>query len=156
MTDGLISPSITDGTCYLEHHAKQGLSCIPWLQQGIWWEVERISVVENWKKPLLILWWSLDQSLSDAIQIFLINCQANRRVIGWAFHGQICIIWDEWNIGQTLPMCCWEVITLLWLSDTIWWQRSGSTLAQVMACYLRAPSHYRNQCWLIISEVQWH
>ena len=44
----------------------------------------------------------------------------------------------------------------LWPSDTIWWQRSGSTLAQVIACCLTAPSHYLNQCWLIISEVQWY
>ena len=34
--------------------------------------------------------------------------------------------------------------------------RSESTVAQVMACWLTAPSHYLNQCWLIISEVQWH
>ena len=38
-------------------------------------------------------------------------------------------------------------------SDTIWRHRSGSTLAQVMACCLTAPSHYLNQCWLIISKV---
>ena len=44
----------------------------------------------------------------------------------------------------------------LWPSDAIWRQRSGSTLAQVMACCLIAPSHYLNQCWLIINEVQWH
>ena len=44
----------------------------------------------------------------------------------------------------------------LWPSDTIWRQRSGSTLAQVMDCCLTAPSHYLNQCWLIISEVQRH
>ena len=40
-------------------------------------------------------------------------------------------------------------------SDTIWRHRSGSTLAQVMACCLTAPSHYLNQYWLIISEVLW-
>ena len=40
-------------------------------------------------------------------------------------------------------------------SDDIWRQRSGSTLAQVMACCLTAPSHYLNQCWLI-SNVEWH
>ena len=40
-------------------------------------------------------------------------------------------------------------------SDAIWRHRSGSTLAQVMACCLTAPSHYLNQCWLIVSEVQW-
>ena len=34
--------------------------------------------------------------------------------------------------------------------------RSGSSLAQVMACCLTAPSHYLNQWWLIINEVQWH
>ena len=31
--------------------------------------------------------------------------------------------------------------------------RYGSTLAQVMACCLMAPSHYLNQCWLIISGI---
>ena len=31
-----------------------------------------------------------------------------------------------------------------------------STLVQVMACCLTAPSHYLNQCWLIISKVLWH
>ena len=43
-----------------------------------------------------------------------------------------------------------------WPSDALWRQRSGSTLAQVMACCLTAPSHYLNQCRLIFSEVQWH
>ena len=44
----------------------------------------------------------------------------------------------------------------LWPNDAIWGHRSGSTLAQVMACCLTAPSHYLNQCWLIISKVLWH
>ena len=41
-------------------------------------------------------------------------------------------------------------------SDAIWPWRSWSTLVQVMACCLMAPSHYLNQCWLIISKVLWH
>ena len=41
-------------------------------------------------------------------------------------------------------------------SDTIWWQTYGSTSDQVMACCLKAPSHYLNQCWLIISKAEWH
>ena len=41
------------------------------------------------------------------------------------------------------------------LSDAMWRQRTRSTLAQVMACCLNAPSHYLNQCWLIIPKVQW-
>ena len=42
----------------------------------------------------------------------------------------------------------------LWPNNVIWWHRSGSTLAQVMVCWLTAPSHYLNQCWYLISEVK--
>ena len=39
----------------------------------------------------------------------------------------------------------------------MWQQRSGSTLTQVMACCLTTPSHYLNQCWLIIKQsFTWH
>ena len=38
-------------------------------------------------------------------------------------------------------------------SDAIWRRKTGSTLAKVMARCLTAPSHYLNQCWLIISKV---
>ena len=48
------------------------------------------------------------------------------------------------------------LLNALWPSYDLWRQRSGSTLAQVMACCLTAPSHYLNQCWRIINEVQWH
>ena len=41
-------------------------------------------------------------------------------------------------------------------SDAIWHWISWSTLVQVMARCLMAPSHYLNQCWLIISKVLWH
>ena len=47
-------------------------------------------------------------------------------------------------------------VNSLWPSDVIWPQGSRSTLAQVMACCLMAPSHYLNQCWLIIRKLQWH
>ena len=50
--------------------------------------------------------------------------------------------------------CLWPYS--LGSSDAIWRQRSVSTLAQVMACCLTAPSHYLNQFWLIISKVKWH
>ena len=42
------------------------------------------------------------------------------------------------------------------LSDAIWRHRSRTTLAQVMACCLTAPSHYLNQCWLIATKVYWY
>ena len=56
---------------------------------------------------------------------------------------------------RPLPMA-WTNINSLRPSDAIWGQRSGSTLAQLMACCLMAPSHYLNQCWLITSKVLWH
>ena len=49
-----------------------------------------------------------------------------------------------------------STINSLWPSDTIWRHRSGSTLAQVMACCLMAPSHYLTQCWLIIRKFSDH
>ena len=42
---------------------------------------------------------------------------------------------------------------LLWPNDTIGQHKSGSTLAQVMACCLMAPNHYLNQCWVVIDLV---
>ena len=47
-------------------------------------------------------------------------------------------------------------INSLWPSDAICRHWSQSTLTQVMACCLTAPSDYPNQCWLLISEVLWH
>ena len=46
------------------------------------------------------------------------------------------VMWPQW-------------INSLWPSDYNWCHISWSTLAQM------APSHYLNQSWLIISEVQW-
>ena len=49
-----------------------------------------------------------------------------------------------------------NLLNPLWPSDAIWRHRYWSTLAQVMACCLTAPSLYLNQCWLTISTDQWH
>ena len=59
---------------------------------------------------------------------------------------------------KTISLAYWwsRKINPLGPSDAIWRQRSGSTLAQVMACCLTVPSHYLNQCRLIISKVEWH
>ena len=51
------------------------------------------------------------------------------------------------------PFWTLKPVTSVWPSDVIWRQRSGSTLAQVMACCLTAPSHYLNQFWLIASYM---
>ena len=51
---------------------------------------------------------------------------------------------------------CSSLKDSLWPCDTIWQHKSGSTLAQVMAWCLTAPSHYLNQCWPLINEILWH
>ena len=49
-----------------------------------------------------------------------------------------------------------HIFNSVWLSDAIWRCRSGSTLAQLMACCPTVPSHYLNQCWLVIRKAPWH
>ena len=45
----------------------------------------------------------------------------------------------------------------LWPSDAIWRQRSGSTLARVMACCLKAPSHsWTNVDWSSVKSNDIH
>ena len=46
-----------------------------------------------------------------------------------------------------------QFVNSLGPSDAIWRWRSWSTLVQVMAWCLTAPSHYLNQCWLVISKA---
>ena len=46
-----------------------------------------------------------------------------------------------------------DMLTHCGLSDVIWRQVSRSTLTQVMACCLMAPSHFLNQCWVSICKV---
>ena len=66
--------------------------------------------------------------------------------------------------NETTCLCLSNIINLLcgksfnsqWPSNAICWHRSWSTLAQVMACCMMAPSHYLNQCWLIIKAVVWY
>ena len=49
-----------------------------------------------------------------------------------------------------------NLLNSLWPSGAIWRHKSKWTLTRVKAWCLTAPSHQLNQCWLIISEVQWY
>ena len=60
---------------------------------------------------------------------------------------------DTWRSGHHLYS---THINSVWPNDAIWLHCSGSTLAQVMAWWLTALSHYLNQCWLIIKVFPWH
>ena len=80
---------------------------------------------------------------------------------------------ENWHLMFQLALLCRMLVVYFWCvclqyqrvrminslrpSDTICGHRAGSTLAQVMACCLTAPSHYLNQYWLIvIPKIFWH
>ena len=94
----------------------------------------------------LLWWWSWTPSMN------LIDCFATRLTQIYVIH----ISHSLHSIGWIPSFLYVFVLNSLWPSDAIWRQGSRSTLAQVMACCLTSPSHYLNQCWLIISKVQWH
>ena len=53
----------------------------------------------------------------------------------------------QFLLNHSLKLCSYHgkgCFNSLWPNDGIWRQRSGSTLAQVMACCLTVPSHYLN------------
>ena len=89
-------------------------------------------------------------------ELKLTNCQLNP----WEWnsvHLSFCL---KKGIGKCLQngghfVHLW--INSLWSNDALWWHRSWSTLFQVMAWCLTAPSHYLNQYWsMIIDGILWH
>ena len=108
-----------------------------------------------------------------------INISANRRAASRADSRLVPSQWEtslQWNtvshwLGTNLESISPELpsggsiaivnepcnnINSLWPSHAICCHRTGSTLAQVMACCLMAPSHHLNQYWLIIGNILWH
>ena len=92
----------------------------------------------------------------------LINHQWGHVAFTWSSQGSFAgnakniYPWYEFVMYVFHKMFCIQKINSLGPSDAIWRWRSWLTLVQVMACCLTAPSHYLNQCWLIISKVLWH
>ena len=57
--------------------------------------------------------------------------------------------WSNVKMVYSIPRRQW--VNSLWDSNAMCQQKFGSTLVQMMVCCLVAPSHYLNQCWLIIN-----
>ena len=104
----------------------------------VWVFIVCLSVIvfDSIISDILIVVYSIDQH-SDSSRAWQQDPAYSN---GLRLSRRICIIWSRW----------------LWPSDVISQQGSRSTLAQVMACCLTAPSHYLSQCWLMISEMLWH
>ena len=85
-------------------------------------------------------------SLSCCSLNFVTRCPMNKKsslvkMMTWHQIG------DETLLNLIWPCCL--IDGLAWPGDAIW------RLAQVMAWCLTTPSHYLNQCWLVIRKVQW-
>ena len=91
----------------------------------------------------LALWWmSLDltDEKTTLVQVMAWCHQATRHQ---ALSHYLSQCWPRslWPYGVTRP----QSVNSLWPGDAIGQHRSGSTFVQVMACWLKAPSHYLNQ-----------
>ena len=116
------------------HFADNKFKCI--FFKKILWISNKIS--------LKCIVWRLNDNKWALVQL-MAWCQANT----WTDVDQ-----DVWchNNGVTRPQCVnkakvetiW-ICKSLWPGNYIWWHRPGSTLAQVMACCMTAPSNYPNQ-----------
>ena len=93
-----------------------------------------------------------------------LNKRLSKQWWGWWFETlsrpvwRHCYVWyDSTSLDHSVVTCSNEVnyIDSLWHSDAIWRHRSGSTLAQVMACSLTVPRYCLNQCRFQINEIQW-
>ena len=72
-------------------------------------------------------------------------------------HIQQFSVWRNYSsVSQFLTAFELIPVNTLWPSDAIWRDRYGSTLPQVVACYLRPPNHYLSQWCLLISKIPWH
>ena len=129
------------------------LQCHHW-QQGWLYDNFLFSVNSMWQS------WCLCLITSNGYETLLIWVHI------WTLHPYVT--------SKYITLCCFKLIQmhdfgyqrgnshlahythLLWPGDAIWRHGTRSTLAQVMACCLTAPSHHLNQCWLIIGVVPRH
>ena len=89
-----------------------------------------------------VLW--MDQGLPMLATCSAQRSSSNMRRSRWTMPTRRRRRWSA-RLAWRWETCHSELLNSLWLSDAIWGQRSGSTLAQIMACCLMAPSHYLNQ-----------
>ena len=101
----------------------------------------------------------------DVFFYLRLNKQLNKQSWGWWFETLSHSTWRHCNgtlngfqaINDSLGShSTLFLLNSLWHSDIIWRHRSGSTLAQAIACCLMALSYCLNQCWLIFSTIKCH
>ena len=104
---------------------------------------KRLSALISMFETQKLLWMLHDTMcwLADVIMMAADGLAPYRCQDIWNHH-------DDWTVTMAVHKSQHTyhitAINSLWPSDDIWWRRSGSTFAQVMACCLTAPSIYLN------------
>ena len=123
-----------------------------WPNDAVWWPRFLSKLVKVMAFCLMVPNHYLNQCWLTITRVFCHWFQDNIYFNTRNSNPQFVFEIYTFEIKATCPRGQW--VNSLWPSDAIWQQRSGSTLAQVMACCLTAPSHYLKQCWLIINQVE--
>ena len=107
----------------------------------------------------------------DVFSDLRLNERLSKQYWGWWFETLSHPLWRHSNAGPLLlremSQTSIEIISRpcltssspfnsSWTSGAIWRHKAGTTLAQVIACCLMAPSHRTNKCWHIINKFSWH
>ena len=131
------------------------LQCHHW-QQGWHYDNFLFSVNSVWQSWCLCLITSNGyETLLIWVHIWTLHPYVTSKYITLCCFKLISGVWLWLPKRQFSPSALYSMNSL-WPGDSIWRHGTRSTLAQVMACCLMAPSHHLNQCWLIIGEVPWH
>ena len=137
-----------------------------WPIDAIWRQGSRSTLVQVMACCLtapshyMVAWWyqAITWTIVDLLSVMFyrrtISPERNFTMSAQAT-GAILYKWVR-NFKITSTSLRGQWVNSLWPIDAIWRQGSRSTLVQVMAWCLTAPSHYLNQSWLIISKVPWH
>ena len=108
---------------------------------------------------------SLKKMDSPGVSYLWVSIGVNSYLVVIFLQSKSWHIVGPWGPAMGYLSKCDNVFWFLWFiqpksdsvrpDDAIWWHRSGSTSAQAMAWCLVAPSHYLDQCWLVIIETLW-
>ena len=126
--------------------------CVNWILHRI--QFNNLLRVATMKIPKLCITAPLEEESTDSSKGFSSQRASNAESISMSWHHHVIFMLRFSLPGKTvfiLKEDQGQWVNSLGPSDAIWRWRSWSTLVQVMACCLTAPSHYLNQCWLIIS-----
>ena len=130
---------------------------VPWAILNFVWARKPICLGINFIHWAFIRWW-----LWSSSELMWLLCDSTGINKPWWVFLQVLIrphclhVYISMHMFWWLIFCLWvqlwEVGNPLWPSDAIWQQRTGTTLAQVMAYCLQVPWNNLNQCWHIVQE----